>query len=221
MAEPVVMLHAATRILALASFALLVLTTTSESHDDAGAAVRFGVRSDNSVYPNVCRYEFSNIPPVLTVFDFTANEGGRTCFDGTQGVLFVPRRGADCSRLDEMGASAPTSLDHAEAARGYLSCSAMAMPSAGSAQVILYRPNPAYPRSTEAFPDFVLDVGALAGHDMLPVTSMVPGGGILCLEAPDSQAVVRRIAEAGIATPDEFRIEYRTGSCRQAMAPDV
>ncbi len=211
------MLHAATRILGLASFALLALTTTSESHDDAGAAVRFGVRGDDTIYPNVCRYEFSNIPPVLTVFDFTVNEGGRTCFDGTQGVLFVPRRGADCSRLDEMGASARASLDHDEAARAYLGCSAIAMPTSGGAEVILYRPNPAHPRSTEAFLDFVLDVGALAGNDMLPVTSMVPSGGVLCLEAPDGQAVVRRIAEAGIASPDVFRIEHRTGSCRQAM----
>jgi hypothetical protein len=219
MAEPVVMLHTATRVLGLASFALLVLTTTSESRDDAGAAVRFGVRGDNTVYPNVCRYEFSSVPPVMTVFDFTVTEGGRTCFDGSRGILFVPRTGTDCRRLDQMGAAAPASLDHDEAARAYLGCSAIAMPTSGGAQLILYRPNPAHPRSAETFPDFVLDVGALAGNDMLPVTSMVPGGEVLCLEAPDGRAVVRRIAEAGIASPDEFRIEHRIGSCREAMTP--
>lgn len=198
---------------------LATLSCSAARPEDASdpPTVRFGKRGENHAFANICRYEIVDLPPVLSVFEFTLEEGGLTCFTGDHGVLFVPQREANCPQPPGVPTS-PRALSQNEAAAEYLRCSAMASPpSSRSSELTIYRPNPAHTGSNDTFIDFFLDVGALVGNDMLPVTLLVQKGYVLCMESPDARRVARRITEADIAEPLEFLVAFGAGSCRDAV----
>jgi hypothetical protein len=205
----------------LVIFAGLSCSAAGPPDADGPSQVSFGKRGEGRGFASVCRYEVVDLPPTLSIFRFTVEEGGLTCFTGRHGVLFAPQRGSSCPQPPGVPTSPPQVLSQDEAAADYLQCSAMtSSASTQSTGLTIYRPNPAHAGSDDTFIGFFLDVGALVGNDMLPVTSLMHQGDRLCMESPDAHRVARRIAEADIAEPSEFLVEFGTGSCRDAL-PDA
>ena len=174
--------------------------------------MEFGVRGERTIFESVCRSTASALPPAMALADFVIAEGGRTCFGGGEGVLFVPVRDNGCAQPETLGFSPPVEVSHRQAQSEMLRCQAAYLPSAEEPTgVLIFSPTPA----AIDFLEFGLDMGALVVFDMLPVTHFGAANGVICMEALDPQAVAERVTSADIAMPDEFNVEIARGSCRE------
>lgn len=176
-------------------------------------SMAFGRRGEGTIFDSICRSTASTLPPPRAVIDFIIAEGGRTCFAGGEGVLFVPRRGGACAQPHGLGLTQPVVISHRQAQSEMRQCHADYRPPAKEpVGVLIYSPT----ADAVDFLQFGLDVGTLVAFDMLPVTHFGAANGVICLEAPDPQMVAQRVIAAEIAGPEEFDVEITYGSCREA-----
>ncbi len=173
--------------------------------------MEFGVRGERTIFESVCRSTVSAPPPPMALADFIIAEGGRSCFAGGEGVLFVPVRDSGCAQPEMLGFSRPVEVSHRQAQSEMLRCQAAYLPSADEPTgVLILSPTP----TAIDFLRFGLDMGALVVFDMLPVTHFGVANGVICMEAADPEAVAERVTSADIAMPEEFNVEIAHGSCR-------
>jgi len=174
--------------------------------------MEFGVRGERTIFERVCRSTVTSLPPAMALADFIIAEGGRSCFAGGVGVLFVPVRDSGCAQPEIPGFSQPVEVSHRQAQTEMLQCQAAYLPSADEPTgVLILSPTP----TSIDFIQFGLDMAALVVFDMLPVTHFGVANGVVCMEATSPEAVAERVTSADIATPDEFNVEITHGSCRE------
>lgn len=190
----------------------------SENAEQASAIPNhnFGRRGESGGFEAICRYEILELPPVLTLADFTIEHGGFTCHPVQGPVLFVPERDGRCPRSDQLSLSPPEALSIEQASRGFYACMAMLQQSAeDETDVVTFRPRSSPEEIDRAFASFAFNLMALANHDALPVDHLLYSNNVVCVETSQPSVVVERVAASDIADTSVYVTETHRGVCRE------
>ena len=152
----------------------------------------------------LCRYELTELPAPMVLFDFNVEERGQTCFTGSNMLFFLPSESASCPAPAGMQIGRATAVSEVAANAELRSCfaSARSEPLPGTESIT-------YTGLVEDVDliQFGLDTNALATVDGLPITRIVFDDRRVCVETNRPGVVDQRIRAADI-----INFQYVTGS---------
>lgn len=158
----------------------------------------------------VCRYELSELPATMVLFDFNVDARGSTCFTGTESLLFLPSLTRPCPAPKGIQIRSAVAVGQTAAEAELRGCfaSARAEPVQETASITY----------TGLVDDvdliqFGMDTNALAAADGLPITRILIDGDRVCVETNRSEVVDQRIRAAEIINFAYVGTAYSSEQC--------